>query len=149
MWVLTNKWMLQSHLVCVTAMFSLHPLSISTESFNSPPHPNDSFPDVLKQHQVTQFTPERFIKVHLWRDWLSKAEIVPWQLSSQIISLNTVSNLTLPKAHWRRFSENDMLNAPKVKKKLKKLNNGCRNIIVSYRSNCIQSFPTYRHRMQA
>lgn len=41
-----------------------------------------------------------------------------------------------------------MLNTPKVKQKLKKLNNGCRNIIISHRGNGIQSFPTYRHRFR-
>lgn len=41
-----------------------------------------------------------------------------------------------------------MLNTPKVKKKLKKLNNGWRNIIISYQGDSIQSFPTYGHRFR-
>lgn len=62
-------------------MFSLYPLSLSTKDLYCPPHPNDCFPDVLKQHQVTQFTLESFMKVHLWRDWLSEPEIFTQQLS--------------------------------------------------------------------
>lgn len=39
-----------------------------------------------------------------------------------------------------------MLNTPKVKKKLKRLNNGCRNIIIGYQGNSIQLLPSCGHR---
>lgn len=38
------------------------------------------------------------------------------------------------------FFENDMLDTQKVKKKLKKLNKECRNIIIFYRDKSIQWF---------
>lgn len=89
---------LESFGMCHIRVFipSLEP---EPKEFYSPPRPDASFPDVLKQHQLTQFTPERFIKVHLWSAWLSEAE---------------------------------MLSTPKVKKKLKRLSDGCRNIIINH-----------------
>lgn len=62
-------------------MFSFYVQSLCTKRLPGPPHPSYSFPDVLKQYQVTQFTPERFIEVHLWKGWLSEADTFPQQLS--------------------------------------------------------------------
>ncbi|KAK7822160.1 hypothetical protein U0070_000724, partial [Myodes glareolus] len=49
-------------LFAVTGVFSFHALSLCTKRFTSSLHPSSSFPDVLKQYQLTQFAPERFRK---------------------------------------------------------------------------------------